>query len=58
MTIKKRNIRELIRMIRGINGVEGHKERFWDTINQAGGSMHCVMDIIQNLVLDKLTEWV
>lgn len=52
MDIEGDEIEDLIKRIEGINGVEIHKDRFRDAINNAGGSLQSVMDVIKNLMAD------
>lgn len=56
MTIEGKEIGELIKKIKGINGVEVNEERFEDAITSSGGSLQAVMDIIRNLMDDNVTE--
>mmetsp|Transcript_24482 Transcript_24482/g.52952 ORF Transcript_24482/g.52952 Transcript_24482/m.52952 type:complete len:266 (+) Transcript_24482:308-1105(+) len=56
MTIEGKEIGELIKKIKGINGVEVNEERFTNAITSSGGSLQCVMDIIRNLMDDNVTE--
>jgi uncharacterized protein YbjQ (UPF0145 family) len=56
MDIEGDEIEDLIKRIEGINGVEVHKDRFRDAINNAGGSLQSVMDIIKNLMADDSSD--
>ena len=56
MDIEADEIDDLIQKIEGINGVTVHKDRFRDAINNAGGSLQSVMDIIKNLMADESSE--
>jgi hypothetical protein len=56
MDIEGDEIEDLIKRIRGIHGVEIHDDRFRDAINNAGGSLQSVMDIIKNLMSDENTD--
>lgn len=54
LTIEEHEIGDLIKRFKGINGVEINEDRFRSVIMSSGGSLQCVMDIIRNLIDDKV----
>ena len=54
LTIEEHEIGELIERFKGINGVEINEDRFRSFVVGSGGSLQCVMDIIRNLIDDKV----
>jgi hypothetical protein len=54
LSIEEHEIGELIERFKGINGVEINEDRFRSFVVGSGGSLQCVMDIIRNLIDDKV----
>ena len=54
--IDEREIESLIKRIEKTQGVLVRKDRFIHVIQEGGGSLQCIMDIIKNLMNDRLSE--
>uniref|UniRef100_A0A7S0C303 Uncharacterized protein n=1 Tax=Proboscia inermis TaxID=420281 RepID=A0A7S0C303_9STRA len=46
----------LIKRIKTINGVMLHEDRFREAIRKSGGSLNAVIDVVKNLLSDKVKE--
>lgn len=53
-SIDERETEDLIKRIQTINGVNLHVDRFRNAIRKSGGSLNAVIDVVKNLLSDKI----